>query len=252
MVWLATLLAHLLALFLSSANPIRAILVRFGVLRPMRWHPQWRSTYYLYSMLSLWLQVLLLVVICFGLGWSPHLLGLQLPTNRYLAGLFLALGVMVILAVVLMLRLSVRDPSIRSSISTRISTSTLAFIVPRTSKERFLFAFLSLTAGFCEELLYRGFLLLYLTHMFPHVSMVPAILIAALAFGLAHVSNGRVPALLIGVAGLAYGFLYFITGSIFLPMIVHALLDLRILLTDWTRLLDQPEPPVEETSLPSV
>ena len=252
MVQLATLLAHLLVLFLCSDAPIRAIQGHFGVLRSMKWHPQWRSTYYLISVLQNWLPVLLLVVICLGLGWSPQLLGLHLPTNWYLAGLVLAMGIIVIVALMLLLRLGVRDPAFRSSLSTSASTRVAASLVPRTAKERFLFAFASLTAGFCEELLYRGFLLLYLTHLFPRISMVLALPLAALVFGLSHISYGRVPALLSGVAGLAYGFLYVITGSLYLPMMVHTLYDLRILLTDWTRLLDQPGQPVEETSPPSI
>ena len=41
---------------------------------------------------------------------------------------------------------------------------------------------LSLTAGFCEELLYRGFMPAYLSHIFPNISFLLAIALVAILF----------------------------------------------------------------------
>jgi membrane protease YdiL (CAAX protease family) len=38
--------------------------------------------------------------------------------------------------------------------------------------------------------------------------------------------------------GLLFGFLYFFTGSLFLPMIVHALFDMRLLFIDVPGIVD--------------
>jgi len=56
-------------------------------------------------------------------------------------------------------------------------------MVPRDSHERRLWMGLSLTAGLCEEVLYRGFLIWYLRMLLPGMA---AVLLAAIVFGVAH------------------------------------------------------------------
>lgn len=67
----------------------------------------------------------------------------------------------------------------------------LRFFLPSSSLERRWFAALSITAGFCEELLFRGFLLRYL-HTSPlHLGLVWATLAAALVLWHAPPLSGR-------------------------------------------------------------
>ena len=118
-------------------------------------------------------------------------------------------------------------------------------MLPRTSKERGLWVLLSMTAGFCEELLYRGFMPAYLVHIFPGVPFIVAIIIAGLLFGIGHIYQKLPGVLGTGVMGLAFGFLYYFTGSLFLPMVVHALFDMRLLLVDVRGIVDAPDLPAE-------
>ena len=96
-------------------------------------------------------------------------------------------------------------------------------MMPRTPGELRGFFALSVTAGVCEEILYRGYMIWYLTHF---LGLIPAALVAAAVFGLGHSTRparraanrrgGRVP------RGI-----YLVTGSLFVPMVVHALMDIH-------------------------
>lgn len=96
-------------------------------------------------------------------------------------------------------------------------------ILPRTVREYRWFAAVSVTAGCCEELLYRGFLIWYLNHWCP-----PAIslILSCTAFGLAHYYQGRSGILKTGIVGLLMGMVYLLTETLLWPMLAHALIDL--------------------------
>ena len=56
------------------------------------------------------------------------------------------------------------------------------------------------------------------------------VLVAAVAFGLAHAYQGRAGILLTGLLGGVMAALYLGTGSLLLPVLLHAAIDLRFLL----------------------
>lgn len=106
--------------------------------------------------------------------------------------------------------------------------ATLA-LLPRSRAERRLFTVVGLTAGVCEEWLYRGFFLAVLaavTGGLPTVALVGA---AAVAFGLAHAYQGAGGMVTTGVLGAVMATLYLDTRSLLLPVLLHALIDLRFL-----------------------
>jgi len=105
----------------------------------------------------------------------------------------------------------------------------VAALLPRTAGERRTFAVLALTAGICEEVLYRGFGLAALRWVAPGASHAGLIAVTAAAFGLAHLYQGPVGVVLTGLVGAYFGWLAIATGSLVPVMVLHALLDLRIL-----------------------
>jgi membrane protease YdiL (CAAX protease family) len=107
--------------------------------------------------------------------------------------------------------------------------STLA-VLPRTPGERRLFTVVGITAGVCEEWLYRGFFLAVVSAMAGGLPSWALVLVAAVAFGLAHAYQGRAGIVLTGVLGGVMAALYLDTGSLLLPVLLHALIDLRFLL----------------------
>jgi membrane protease YdiL (CAAX protease family) len=106
----------------------------------------------------------------------------------------------------------------------------LAFILPITREERSWFALVSITAGVCEEVLYRGFLIRYLADGPWHLGLWIALAVASIAFGLGHGYQGLSGIIGTGLLGAVMGLIFFATGSLWLSMAVHALIDLRVLL----------------------
>jgi membrane protease YdiL (CAAX protease family) len=107
--------------------------------------------------------------------------------------------------------------------------STLA-LLPRSDGERRLFTVVGITAGICEEWLYRGFFLAVVTAVVGGAPSLVLVLVAAVAFGLAHAYQGRAGIVTTGLLGGVMAALYLDTGSLLLPVLLHALIDLRFLL----------------------
>jgi membrane protease YdiL (CAAX protease family) len=105
----------------------------------------------------------------------------------------------------------------------------VAALLPRTRTERRWFALLAVTAGICEELLYRGFGLAALRWADPDLGTSPLIIVTGAAFGLAHLYQGRLGVILTGTLGAYFAWITISTGSLIPVMILHVLLDLRIL-----------------------
>ena len=99
----------------------------------------------------------------------------------------------------------------------------LQFILPHGGAEIALWIALSVTAGICEETIFRG----YLQRQFMALTKsAPAgILLSATAFGAAHAYQGFRMVILIGLFGAMFGILAYWRGSVRPGMIVHAWQD---------------------------
>ncbi|MEZ4586807.1 MAG: CPBP family intramembrane glutamic endopeptidase, partial [Gemmatimonadales bacterium] len=97
----------------------------------------------------------------------------------------------------------------------------------------------SVLAGVAEEVLFRGFLQGWLAGW---VGPTGALVAAAAVFGLAHAISWRY-ATLVTLLGLCFGWLYLATGSIWPPIVGHALYDMVALLYGqrWLRALERAE-----------
>jgi len=105
----------------------------------------------------------------------------------------------------------------------------LAFLLPSTQEERQWWWVVCITAGVCEEIVYRGFLLHYL-HTEPlHLSLTWALVASSVIFGIGHLYQGIAGALQTVLIGFLLGVLYLMTGNLLAPIVVHAAMDLRVL-----------------------
>ena len=107
--------------------------------------------------------------------------------------------------------------------------STVA-LLPRTAVERRLFTVVGVTAGVCEEWLYRGFFLAVVAALAGGPPTGVLVLVAAVAFGLAHAYQGVAGIVTTGVLGGVMAAVYLQTGSLLLPVLLHAVIDLRFVL----------------------
>lgn len=104
-----------------------------------------------------------------------------------------------------------------------------AYLFPATVRERRWWVVVALTAGICEEVLFRGFVLRYL-HTAPwRLSLTVALLISAVTFGLQHLYQGIGGSAGAAAVGALFGLLFLLTGSLVFPIVLHAAMDLRML-----------------------
>jgi len=99
----------------------------------------------------------------------------------------------------------------------------VAAIVPHNRQELGRFYLLSLTAGVVEEVLWRGYLIWYLSAFMP---LWLAGLLSAVGFGAAHAYQGIANLPRITAVGVAFVGLYLLSGSLWLPMVLHAAVDI--------------------------
>lgn len=105
----------------------------------------------------------------------------------------------------------------------------LVFLLPSNAEERRWWWVVCFTAGICEEVVYRGFLLHYL-HVLPfRWSLTWALAMSSLIFGIAHLYQGISAAVGTVAIGFLLGALFLMTGSLALPIALHVVLDLRVL-----------------------
>lgn len=97
-------------------------------------------------------------------------------------------------------------------------------LLPHSLVEVLLWIALSITAGICEELAFRG----YLQRQFHALSgsIVIAVLAQALVFGLAHSYQGWKAVVVISVLGALYGALAAWRGNLRVNVIAHASTDI--------------------------
>jgi membrane protease YdiL (CAAX protease family) len=103
------------------------------------------------------------------------------------------------------------------------SQPNVRMILPATVREARVFRGVAVTAGICEEVLSRGFLLWYLQSLGLGRG---AVVVAIVAFGLAHAYQGIRGIVWTGVIGSVFLGLYLLTGSLVAPIVVHATVDL--------------------------
>jgi uncharacterized protein len=180
-----------------------------------------RSRAYGRTMLSWWLIASTMLFLWWRLGRPFARLGLVVPLDtRSVAGA--AVCVLAIALVALQLRSAKRMPPERLS---QLHTSfgpTLA-VLPRTRAEYRLFLALSLTAGICEELLYRGY---FLAVASTFLTLAGAVVAGAILFGAGHAYQGRRGVTKTALAGFVFSLIYVSTGSLLWPIALHSLVDI--------------------------
>jgi membrane protease YdiL (CAAX protease family) len=175
---------------------------------------------YLRVMIGQWLAAGALVFVFWRIGIPLATLGLKLPLLAPTA--WIALATLVLLPFALAYnRRVLADPARMAKLRARFGGFSL--LVPTNDSEQRWWIALSITAGVCEELLYRGALLRALLR-----KTTPgwAVFISAAVFGVVHFSDPSIGRTFIAVVAVFWG-VYVATGSLLPGMILHAAIDVR-------------------------
>lgn len=130
-------------------------------------------------------------------------------------------------------------PALQAGLAPRLrlrywrQTRPLHFMLPVSDSERRWWILLSIAAGVGEEIVFRGFLMQYLTgalHGQWQLPLTLAWLLSSLVFGACHAYQGAAGIVRAAVGGLMFGLLALVCGNLLLPMLLHTLVDLAVLL----------------------
>lgn len=216
------LLDHLYLLIVAAGLPIYAALTyprmqaRVQANEPGALLSEYRET-----MVVQWSLAAALFVFWALLARPVALLGFSVETSSpFWIGLA---GVSAILGFFIWQLQRVRvSPKARVQVRHEVEKSNLQEMLPTTAQEMRGMLALSLTAGFCEELVYRGFMIWYLQ---AYTGVTLSVVFSSLLFGLAHFYQGREGIVKTALGGLVFGTIYVYTGSIWLSILLHAGMD---------------------------
>jgi membrane protease YdiL (CAAX protease family) len=150
--------------------------------------------------------------------WSD--LSLSIPQGwRLVVGAVLDLAALAL--IVLQIRF-VGRLSREERIAARFKLGSLGVMLPRRRDEYRWFLIVSVTAGVCEELLYRGYLPWLLL---PWLGATGGMIAAVIIFGIGHAYQGLRGAVKATLAGAVLAGLVVMTRSLIPAMILHALID---------------------------
>lgn len=191
--------------------PLPALLIVEGrKLRELETVP--RAQAYMSSIASLWVLAILTGCVAWLSGYSRVQLGLAGSDPLRTAAFAAALTITAI-AVLFLFRLAgMREAPLMHE------------LLPATRRERILFIGVAITAGVCEEIVFRGFLIHVLYSATG--SLAVALLLSSGAFGVAHAYQQPAGALRATLIGLILALPLAIDGSIVPAIIAHAAIDI--------------------------
>jgi len=180
-----------------------------------------RQQLYRGTIISHW--TLFLVCLGFWAGadrsWTELGFGLQVDFYFALAALVTIAGIAILL---IQLR-QTQNASPDELNRLRSQLGNVAIMIPRNRAELVRFNGLSITAGIVEEVLWRGFLIWYFSQFMPWWL---AAVVSTIAFGLAHAYQGKSQLPQLTLVGGVFAVLFLLSGSLWLPIILHAAVDI--------------------------
>ena len=116
--------------------------------------------------------------------------------------------------------LSLGLSSIRMKKDESFKDNNLKYILPRNAREQVYWLGTTLVSSAMEEFIYRGALFLLFYQTFDNNWWLGA-LSSAVVFGFSHATQGTTSVLFIIPFGLAFQYLYHLSGGLFLPIVTH-------------------------------
>jgi membrane protease YdiL (CAAX protease family) len=101
----------------------------------------------------------------------------------------------------------------------------IQMLIPTETSGKLIWVIVALTAGFCEEIAFRGYIMTRLRLLAGLKSWVIPAVVSALVFGSCHYYQGLPGFIVISVYGMLFALLYIRTGSLWPCIIAHFFQD---------------------------
>ncbi len=183
-------------------------------------NPSFRTKYYHSIILFLWLPTLVLMTLIYFDAHSLNSIGL-----RWEFGLANQVAVVLTLLLSVYIWFSIKqihkNKKAKETFLEQIECG--AYLMPINVKEVRWFIGVCISAGICEEILFRG----YLMSVFgEHMPVYAAVILSSIVFGLPHIYQGAVNVIKTGFFGAVMAVIYLVTESIIIPIVLHILVDM--------------------------
>jgi uncharacterized protein len=214
----------IILIFLLFVYPFQDIKYTKKVKETGNWEE--KREYFLFIMKSEWFLTFLILIgaAAFSVSWTEF--GLKIPNENTskLLGMFLGFIIGVLFLVLVLFRL----PFYKKRMDKQMEN--ISFLAPANKKERNWGLASSVTAGICEEIIYRGFVIFYLQSLPFELSLPVVLVLSALIFGFGHIYQGWKGFLLTSFLGFIFARVYVMTDSLLFPIILHIIIDARFFL----------------------
>lgn len=194
--------------------------------------------FYKEAIIYLWIPILIIGVFTFIGDFGVQELGLRkitLGSNIWLNVITLIASLMILCILIYQVVLYFINDKYREELAIEIERRraskdhyervTTSLVIPGTIKEKQIYFFVSLSAGICEEVIWRGCLLYLLADIFPSLPFVVIGGIACILFGLFHCYQGWYGILKTGFWAILFVLIYWVTDSLILGIVLHFLFD---------------------------
>jgi membrane protease YdiL (CAAX protease family) len=174
------------------------------------------------SLLQLWIVTVIAAFIWLHAGRSWERIGMRPMVGWRLWG---SVGLVLAVFALHAYQVWMLDRSAKARTAARESKSikSVEIILPHNDRELRWFFFLSMTAGFCEEFLFRGYLINALA---PLLTWWGAAALALIPFGLMHGYQGRGGIIKTAIVGAFMTLIVAATRSLIPAMVLHAVIDI--------------------------
>ncbi|HXN30110.1 MAG TPA: type II CAAX endopeptidase family protein [Candidatus Acidoferrales bacterium] len=175
---------------------------------------------YLWNILSIWTLTLLAVALLYRYGFTLTQFGQNLGV--YARNILTVIAVVILVVAVIFLNTHQKRKMTPEQYAEQIEN--IRKLIPATPVERLLAIPLAFTAGFCEEFLYRGYLLNIAASATK--SLRVGLLTSSILFGFAHLYQGRKGVIGTSLGGIVFGLIFLGSRSLLPGHLLHTAMDL--------------------------
>lgn len=167
-----------------------------------------------------WILAAVVTAVWLGGGHSMAELGFVVTKSL---GFLIVAGLALVAVVIQLVQVANTTRSDENLAKLRKQLEPLRHMLPHDAQEGRWFTGLSITAGICEEVIYRGFMIALVSAV---LGPWPAVGMTSILFGLGHTYQGGSGIVKTGAVGVVMGALFVISGSLLAPIVLHILIDI--------------------------
>lgn len=209
-------LTYFVAGIISLLYPIYILAIYKKVIRNIKHDEKYRLIDYKQTILIFWVLVALILVNFWNYGE---------PDLNFYPKINLINGVLVIL--ILGFAYFQNKPSLIRSENEgalREKMRGIYFYLPSTKNELNWFMVLSMSAGICEEIIFRMFLFEFFLAFSP---LIAAVIATNILFAISHITTGKKNLISAFILGLLFSCIYYFTENIWIAMLLHITIDIN-------------------------